>query len=67
MTIQEAKTEANRLFQDLAESGPDITIEDAYELLFFNARRQNDLGLATTYMHAFREEKGIIDPTTWND
>lgn len=40
-----------------------LKLEDVYELMFFNAKRQNNLEEARDIMQAFREEMGIIDPT----
>ena len=66
--IEQIKERARLLFDDLSQCGPhhdlpELKLEDVYELMFFNAKRQNNLEEAREIMQAFREELDIIDPT----
>ena len=62
------RTEAAELLESLNSVGhidgvEMLKLEDVYELMFFNAKRQNNLEEARDIMQAFREEMGVIDPT----
>lgn len=66
--VTEIKANARTLLESLNSVGhidgvEMLKLEDVYELMFFNAKRQNNLEEARDIMQAFREEMGIIDPT----
>ena len=66
--IAEIKASAAELLESLNSVGhidgvEMLKLEDVYELMFFNAKRQNNLEEARDIMQAFREEMGVIDPT----
>ena len=66
--IAEIKANAAELLKSLNSVGhidgvEKLKLEDVYELMFFNAKRQNNLDEAREIMQAFREEMDVIDPT----
>ncbi len=66
--VTEIKANARELLKSLNSVGHIVGVEmlkleDVYELMFFNAKRQNNLEEAREIMQAFREEMDIIDPT----
>ena len=69
MTIEQAIKKADDLLESMRllafETGAEIPIiEEVYELLIFQAKRENDPEKAATYCRAYRQVKHLIDPIT---
>ena len=69
MKIEQAIAKADELLESMKllafETGSEIPIiEEVYELLIFQAKRDNDAEKAATYCRAYRQVKHLIDPIT---
>lgn len=67
MTIEQAIAKAEDLLEGMRalafETGAEIPlIEEVYELLIFQAKRDNDAERAATYCRAYRQTKHLLDP-----